>query len=130
MLLFMTCKHIFAEFMLKCSSCVQSSSERTLIWCKERAKYCFCFWIPATWTADTMLLLRWKNLKLQRWFSELRATHSWKLYLWAKGQLGMRFTPIWSHARVPQSHLFGFIANKQKGDTESELKCSCSEVRI
>lgn len=71
-----------------------------------------------------------KNLKLQRWFSELRATHSWKLYLWAKGQLGMRFTLIWSHARVPQSHLFSFIANKQKGNTESELKCSCSEVLL
>lgn len=60
-----------------------------------------------------------KNLKLQKWFSKLTATHSWKLYLWAKGQFGMRFTLIWSCARVPQSHLLGFISNKQKGSTES-----------
>lgn len=60
-----------------------------------------------------------KNLKLQKWFSKLTTTHSWKLYLWAKGQFGMRFTLIWSCARVPQSHLLGFIFNKQKGNTES-----------
>ena len=60
-----------------------------------------------------------KNLKLQKWFSKLTTTHSWKLYLWAKGQFGMHFTLIWSCARVPQSHLLGFISNKQKGNTES-----------
>lgn len=59
-----------------------------------------------------------KNLKPQKRFSKLRATHSWKLYLWAKGQFGMHFTLIWSGARVPRSHLLGFMANEQKGITE------------
>lgn len=73
---------------------------------------------PGAWRTDTMLLCFWKP-EATGWFSKLRAAHSWKLYFWAKGQFGMRFTLVWNPAKVPGSHLFSFIAANKKETGEA-----------
>lgn len=72
----------------------------------------------AAWRADTMLLLLWKIWSYKNDF-QINDNSQLKIIPWAKGQFRMRFTLIWSCARVPQSYLLGFIFNKQKGNTES-----------
>lgn len=80
--------------------------------------FVFVFHELGAWRTDTMPLCLWKP-EATGWFSKLRAAHSWKLYFWARGQFGMRFTRVWSPAKVPGSHLFSFIAANKKETGEA-----------